>query len=172
MNTKYQQDDVKHFVEDMGLYFEQAGLPRMAGRVLGWLLISNPSHQTMQELTEALHASKASISNTTRMLVQMGFIERISLPGHRRDHYRIKPGVWYQITKRKISQLTIFRELAERGLNLLDGEDPQLKSRLEEMHNIYVFFEQELPSLFEQWAQDYQQTAGNKLIKSKDHSNV
>jgi hypothetical protein len=26
----------KHFVEDISLYFEQMGLPRMAGRVLGW----------------------------------------------------------------------------------------------------------------------------------------
>lgn len=163
MDIEQQQLEMKHFVEDMGLFFEHAGLPRMSGRVLGWLLISDPSHQTMHELTEALHASKASISNTTRMLIQMGFVERLSLPGHRRDHYRLKPGVWYQLTKRKISQLTAFREMAERGLNLLDDKDPLLKSRLEEMYNIYAFFEQEFPPLFERWEQNDQQTEGNEL---------
>ena len=32
-----------HFIEDIGLYFEQMGLPRMAGRILGALLISDPA---------------------------------------------------------------------------------------------------------------------------------
>ena len=105
------RDEEKNFVEEVGIVFEQTGLPRMAGRIFGWLLISDPSHQTMHELTEALHASKASISNTTRMLIQMGFVERISLPGHRRDYYRIKPGVWYQLTKRKISQKLHIKKL-------------------------------------------------------------
>lgn len=40
-----EQDDIKlqieekHFMEDIGLFFEQMGLPRMAGRILGVLLI-------------------------------------------------------------------------------------------------------------------------------------
>lgn len=68
------------FAEDVGLVFENIGLPRMAGRVLGWLLVCDPPHQSMLELVEALSASKASISNTTRMLIEIGLIERISLP--------------------------------------------------------------------------------------------
>ena len=37
----------KHFVEDISLYFEQMGLPRMAGRVLGVLLICDPPAQSL-----------------------------------------------------------------------------------------------------------------------------
>ena len=32
-----------HFIEDIGLYFERLGMPRMAGRILGVLLISEAS---------------------------------------------------------------------------------------------------------------------------------
>ena len=35
-----QRLEERHFVEDFSLYFEQMGYPRMAGRILGWLLIS------------------------------------------------------------------------------------------------------------------------------------
>ena len=35
------------YVEDFGLYFEQFGLARTAGRMLGWLLVCDPPHQTM-----------------------------------------------------------------------------------------------------------------------------
>ena len=61
MNNNLQLEK-KRFIEEVGLLFEQTGLPRMAGRILGWLLIANPPHQTTSHLTEALLASKASIS--------------------------------------------------------------------------------------------------------------
>jgi DNA-binding transcriptional regulator GbsR (MarR family) len=76
-----------HYVEEFGLFWEQMGLPRMTGRILGWLLICDPPEQTMTDLTEVLQASKSSISTGTRMLIQFGFIERISLPGERKDYY-------------------------------------------------------------------------------------
>ena len=52
----------QQFVEECGLYFEGIGLTRMAGRIIGWLLISDPPHQTQGDLVEVLQASKSSIS--------------------------------------------------------------------------------------------------------------
>jgi DNA-binding transcriptional regulator GbsR (MarR family) len=147
------QFEMQHFVEDVGLFFEQSGLPRMAGRVLGWLLISDPPHQSMNELVDALSASKASISNTTRLLIQLGLIERVSLPGYRPDYYRIKSGAWYQILEERMKRLSNFRQLAERGLALLEAKKPELKTRLQEMHEVYSFFEQAMPTLLERWKQ-------------------
>lgn len=154
VNDEQRQLELKHFVEDVGLFFEQSGLPRMAGRVLGWLLISDPPHQSMNELVAALSASKASISNTTRLLIQIGLIERISLPDYRYDHFRIKPGAWYRLTKKQLTLLSVFHQLAERGLDLLDDQEPSLKTRLEEMRDLYAFFERELPLLLERWERE------------------
>ena len=36
---------LRHFVEEVALVFEQAGLPRMAARLFGYLMISDPPHQ-------------------------------------------------------------------------------------------------------------------------------
>ena len=57
------QAEERHFVEDVGITFEQTGLPRTAGRIFGWLLISDPPHQSTSELAEALMASRGSISS-------------------------------------------------------------------------------------------------------------
>ena len=81
-----------HFIEDIGLYFEQMGLPRMAGRILGALLISDPPSQSITDLGERLHASKSSISIMARLLMERGLIERVASPMPRRDYYRFKPG--------------------------------------------------------------------------------
>ena len=54
MTITQRQQDQQHFVEEVGLLFEHAGLPRMAGRILGWLLICDPPHQSPGELAEVL----------------------------------------------------------------------------------------------------------------------
>lgn len=142
-----------HFVEDVGLSFEMVGLPRMAGRIFGWLLISNPPHQSPRQLATVLQASKGSISTMTRLLLQLRLIERISLPGQRRDYFRIKPHAWTELTRQRMTQITLFRQLAERGLEILPDKDPPLRQRLEEMRDMHAFLEQELPSMLERWEQ-------------------
>ena len=145
-------NNMHEYVESFGLYWEQAGLPRMAGRILSWLLICDPPHQTMHELTEALQASKSSISTGTRMLIQMGIIERLSMPGQRRDHYRVVPDSWSHIMEEKAKkQFTEIRRLAERGLALLDAASPARRQRLEEMRDYYVFMEREFPLILDHW---------------------
>ncbi len=140
-----------HFVEEVGLMFELVGLPRMAGRIFGWLLISEPVQQSSSHLAEILHASKGSISTTTRLLIQIGLIERVSLLGDRRDYFQIKPHAWSQMTEQHISQITAFRKLAERGLDLLKDTPPPLQKRLQEMRDIHAFLERELPLLHQRW---------------------
>jgi predicted transcriptional regulator len=139
------------YIEEFGLYWEQMGLPRMTGRILAWLLICDPPQQTMNDLTEALQASKSSISTGTRMLIQFGFIERVSLPGERRDYYQILPHMWSRVLGEKQNQFTLFMQLAERGLALLDKTDGPRRERLEEMYDLYAFMDREYPALLERW---------------------
>lgn len=146
-----------HFVEEVGLMFEMAGLPRMSGRIFGWLLISNPPQQSHSELAEVLQASKGSISTMTRLLIQIGLIERLSLPGERRDYFQIKPNAWSQMTKQRMAQITAFRQLAEKGLELLKDTSPRHQQRLQEMHDIHAFLERELPLLDERWEVEQKQ---------------
>lgn len=145
-----------HFIEEVGLMFELVGLPRMAGRIFGCLLVSDPPWQSSGELATALQASKGSVSTMTRLLIQISLIERVSLPGDRRDYFQIKPNAWAQLTKQRLAQVTAFRQLAERGLRLMDNTAPHLKGRLQEMHDVHAFWEQELPLLTERWERQWQ----------------
>ena len=126
----------------------------MAGRILGWLIISDPPHQSIDELTSALMASKGSISTATRLLIQIGLIERISLPGVRHVCFRIRPGALQHLLRKKGEMLTIFRQLAERGLELTEGKSLMTRQGLEEMRDMYAFLEQEFPALLERWEQE------------------
>jgi len=150
MGKKYRTEK-KEFVEIFGIFFERAGVPRIAGRIWGWLLVCDPPHQTAAELADAVSASRGSISTMTRLLMQFGLIERIGLPGERNRFYRVKSGAFTELLRAKMSFTTEVRKMAERGLELLKGEPPRARRRLEECRDFYTFFEREFPALIERW---------------------
>jgi len=149
------QVEENNFVEETGLFFEQTGLTRMAGRVLGRLLISDPPHQSSVELSEALMASSGSISSATQHLIQFGLVERIKLPGVRHGYFRIQSDAWKHMIRHSIvGEIEKIRQLAERGLKLLETKSPLTPKWLAEMLDVYTFLEREFPALLERWERE------------------
>lgn len=140
-------DAEKAFIEEVGVFFEQDGLPRTAGRILGWLLICDPPQQSAQQLARALNVTKGSISTCTRMLVQGLLLEKVGRPGERTAYYQMRAGGWVTILEQKLNRMGVFREVAERGLELMDDPGGERAKRLREMHDLYSFFEKEVPDL-------------------------
>ena len=138
------------YAEDFGLLFEGFGLPRMVGRVLGVLLTSTEQDLSAEQLAQALQASRGSISSATRTLTGMGLVQRRTRPGERRDYFRIKPGTWDELMRRELESLRTFREMAERGLTLVNS-DVVARQNLEEMREFYAYWEKELPAVLERW---------------------
>lgn len=146
MTPKQQQ-----FVEDCGLYFEGVGLTRVAGRIIGWLLICEPPYQLQSELVEVLGASKSSISVALKDLTTLYLVERFSLPGDRRTFYRTTKDMWSRSFRARMHQVTALKELGERGLEALENETPQRRKRLEFMRDMNEFMEVEFPKLLDAW---------------------
>ncbi len=145
--------DREQFVENLGLLVESlTGLTRMAGRILGWLMTSDANGVSMPDLTEALHTSKSAISTSTRQLIQAGLIERRSVPGQRRDIYRLRPHAWQRLMLLETEKYGRFSELAELGRHL--GEDASEEGRLalQELFELSAYLAEETPRLIEQWA--------------------
>jgi DNA-binding transcriptional regulator GbsR (MarR family) len=138
-----------HFIEDIGLFFEQMGLPRMAGRILGVLLIADPPAQSINDLSEKLAASKSSISIMARLLVERGLIERVASPLPRRDYYRFKPGGWIIYMRQWLGLMAGLHEITERGMALIADQPPELRQRLQEAHDLFSTIEQEFPTILE-----------------------
>lgn len=142
------------FVEEVAISLERQGLFRMAGRVLGWLLICDPPEQTAGDLVEVLRASKGSVSAATRFLVPSGMVEKFSRPGERRDYYRIKEGVWPALAKNQAEHYQEFVDVTEQGLRVLEGSPAGRRERLQTMHDFYAWLAKEMPKLWERWEEE------------------
>lgn len=143
------QIEQKHFIEDIGLFFEQMGMPRMAGRMIGYLLIAEPEAQSVNDITEALKASKSSISVMARLLVDNGLIERVASPVPRRDYYRFKPGGWILYLRHWMGLMSELHMITERGLALMEGKSDALRERLLEAHDLFSLMEERIPTMLE-----------------------
>lgn len=141
----------RRFVEDLGLFFEGMGQPRMAGRIFAALLVADPPEMSASELAGYLSVSSGSISTMTRELIRLGLVERVGIPGERRDHFRANVGALPQLLRERLRVVGRMHELMERGEELVKGKDPQVRRRLEEIHAFYEFFEDELEAVLARW---------------------
>jgi biotin operon repressor len=89
--TPHDRTMLRRFVERMGLEAERDGLPRIAGRILGFLITAD-APASLDQIADALQVSRASVSTNCRLLEQIGAAERVSLPGDRKDYYELAPG--------------------------------------------------------------------------------
>ncbi len=175
----------RHFIEDTGLYFEQIGMPRMAGRILGVLLIADPPAQSITDIAGTLMASKSSVSVMARLLVENGLIERVASPVPRRDYYRFKPGGWLHYMRRWLALMSELHHIAERGLALLADKPPELQERLIEAHDLFSLVEQRFPAILQDLERQYRDAgrgpsqravgprqAGDRMKKNSDDSHT
>jgi len=143
--------EVMDFVEQVGGWFESNGLTRLAGRLLGWLLVCDPERQSSEELAAALGASSGGISTNARMLIHFGYVERLAVAGDRRTYFRLRPNAFAAGERQRIHTMGDLREMADAGLRAIRGTDPARARRLQEMHDLSAYMEAILADALERY---------------------
>lgn len=144
-------DPYRQFIEDAGDMIHEHGLPHMAGRVVGALMVSESPHRSLDELAEDLRSSRGSISMATQLLLRVGVIERVSVPGERRHYYRIRSDVWASLFVEKEQHVERHIGVLEQGLALLEGKPMDTKQRLLELLAFFDFIAEEAPGFAQRW---------------------
>jgi len=147
------RDEELLFADHIGRYYaRQHGFPPMAGRLLGYLMICDPPHQTIDELAEALMASRSAINGAVKMLETYGIARRTRRAGERVD--RVSGNVDALEPRNFDSalfdeQAALFRE----GLALLADAPPARRAPLEEALALAEFLGDRLPKVLAEWRQ-------------------
>ena len=117
------------YVECMGLHFEADGMPRIAGRILG-LFILEGGPLSFAALAERLKISRASVSTNTRLLAEMGVIERTSVSGERQDYFRMADSPYVCLLHKMADRADKAARMTDQAVaGLVDG-DPHVRRRL------------------------------------------
>jgi DNA-binding transcriptional regulator GbsR (MarR family) len=147
--------DRRSFIEDVGMIFKESGLPRMAGKIFGSLLICNPPYQSANELMTYTGGSKASISTMSRLLIQLGLIERTGIPDKKGIYFKLREDSYSALLERKMTFIRSLKATMDKGLNLISTDDKERRHKLEEIRDLYLFFEEKFPTLVELWKKEH-----------------
>jgi DNA-binding transcriptional regulator GbsR (MarR family) len=120
---------LSQFIENIGLHFEEYGVPRIGGRILG-LLLASSRPVSSEEMAEVLEVSRSSVSTNLRTLLMTGLADRISLPGERSDYYVFSDEAWETTLEIRLDGIESLREMAENGLQGMPDQHPA-RNRLE-----------------------------------------
>lgn len=141
----------RRFIEQAADLIEQHGLPHMAGRILGALMVCVPPYLSLDELAKDVGVSRGAISMATQLMLRIGLIERISLPGKRRHYYRLRSNFLEDVMSERTEHLARHKQLFEAGAELLIAEPIEMRARLIELQAYLDFVMEELPGLRERW---------------------
>jgi hypothetical protein len=147
------------FIEGFARLMETRGIPRAAGRIFSFLMVSDPPEQTAAQIAEALGVSLGTVSSMTRLLMQAGWVERISRRGERQARYHASAGMMTLTVDGVMEPTRRARQLTARGLELMADRPAADRARLEELNAVYAFFEEWLPVILEHWHQRGQKEA-------------
>ena len=107
-------NDQRDFIDRLGFYYESYGIPRMGGRILGYILLCD-SPISAEHISSTLSISRASVSTNLRLLMNYGFIEKKMLQQGRTDFYVMAESAWENALAARING---FRSL----MNILDTD--------------------------------------------------
>lgn len=122
---------LSQFIENMGLHYQDYGVPRIGGRIIGLLLVT-PRPVPSEEMADALQVSRSSISTNLKTLLMAGLVEKVSFRGERVDYFVPTESLWQKALEMRLSSILPLRSIAVQGLEGLDDQHPA-RPRLNQM---------------------------------------
>jgi DNA-binding transcriptional regulator GbsR (MarR family) len=109
------------FISSWGAFGTHWGINRTMAQIHALLLVS-PNPLTQDEIMEELNISRGNVNMNTRELIDWGLVDRVLLPGERKEYFLAEKDIWKVSTQ-------IVKERKKREL------DPMLKllSQLEKV---------------------------------------
>lgn len=124
---------ISGFIERMGLSAQGDGLPRIAGRILGYFIVHG-GPTSLSALARELRVSRASISTNARMLRDLGVLEATAVPGDRQDYYQLAPRHYLRVLEGYIERMGVLGESLSTAQAEIDDARDGAQARLADMH--------------------------------------
>lgn len=140
----------RDFVERLGLLVEAEGLPRIAGRLLGYVLTHRgPFHA--DDLRRGLKVSHGSVSSNTRLLERIGILERVSFAGDRKSYFQLTADPFARLLDGSLERARRIQDLVTTTRVEIGSTNPQARKNLAAMERFYRMATRLTEDLLDQW---------------------
>ncbi len=148
-------DGIKEqFIQDFGLAYQAFGLAKLMGQIVG-LLLYHKDPVSLTQITDELSVSKGPVSQIMRRLRDHNLVERVWVPGNRRDFYRAMPDIFGKAFSNHAALLMSNLTLAQRFKGLIKESEEQIpqefQDNVQEMEVFYAMMQKHLAAFLDEW---------------------
>ncbi len=142
------------FIQDFGEAYQQFGLPRLMGRIVG-LLLQEEGPLSLDDIAQRLQVSKGPVSQVIRRLSDRGLVVQAWVPGDRRHFYRATDDIFGRAFTNHTELLEKNLDLARRFVGRIDSAEERgadyFEARLSEMERFYSMMNRHLRAFLAEW---------------------
>ena len=138
------------FTDRMGLLFAAEGQPPIAGRIFGYLLLSDDPC-SLDQLARVLRVSKASVSTNARLLADKGVLERVCRPSDRHDYYGVASDLFSRTMAERMRRWQRITETVGEARRTLPIRSERVRARLRGYEKAYAHMVEAIGQAVDHW---------------------
>jgi DNA-binding transcriptional regulator GbsR (MarR family) len=145
----------KNIIADFAEAYSSFGLNPLMGRIVALLIISKEP-RSLDEIADSLEMSKGPISQICRRLKDRNLIEKVWVPGDRKDYYKTTSDIFGKAYENQMEKMRRNVEIAQRyseETNSIDNEEAEYAhARMQEMKRFYELMDEHNNAFLEAWS--------------------
>ena len=151
-------DITQQIIADFAEGYSNFGLNPLMGRIVGLLIISEEP-QSLDDMVETLEMSKGPISQISRRLKERGLIEKVWVPGDRKDYYKAADDIFGKAYANQINKMKQNIGIAEKYLAQARASDSKqaryVEERMEMMKSFYELMDEYNEKFMSAWQEKH-----------------
>ncbi len=148
------QEVIATFAEQNSVF----GLNTLMGRILGLLYISEEA-QSLDDMADKLDMSKGPISQVCRRLKDNNLIEKVWVPGDRKDYYKPVNNLFGRLfanqNDRMEQNIRTAERLFQKANKQIDHQADYIADRMHEMKEFYTKLDVHNKKFVSEWKKQY-----------------
>ena len=131
---------------------EQMGHAPVPGRIVAYLMLSEPPYRDFYEIQEFLKASKSTISTALNQLMQAGVVNYITFSGDRRRYFQINTKGLMSTMKQQYKQGQVINDMISEALqHRRDSEFQKFNRELKDVIDFSSYIHKGIDKMIADW---------------------
>jgi len=150
--TKHRTDSLAQKVEKIGIMIEQMGHAPVPGRIVAYLILSEPPYRDFYEIQGFLKASKSTVSTALNQLMQADVVNYITFSGDRKRYFQINTKGLVMLMKRQYKQGQVINNMISEALqHRKDSEFQKFNRELKDVIDFSAYIHKGIDKMIADW---------------------
>ncbi|GAA4670304.1 hypothetical protein GCM10023347_25110 [Streptomyces chumphonensis] len=141
----------RSFVDEVAHHYHTAhGVTWEKGRVMAWMIISDPPEQTLEQICAAVDATPEAIEQLIEQLTLAGLYQRVEEPG-REPRYRLVDDGYPKAVSDTFASWPEYHRIFQFGLEALADAGAERRKRVAEIEELFGHIVGDLADMSRRW---------------------